>query len=213
LVAYRSLVGFIMQPNRKYLFLCAYSCINFTALIKVLLKQVPHLPHTSWWVSPPTKKHSPMGKRKDDEKTKAYELYCNTNLTQKEIAAVVGVSATQMSGWAKKGNWEMYRTANQVTVEQLIYETYQQLAAINKDVKDNFKGIPTSAHAQAKSTLTGDIEKLRKRHNLSAYHSVLRECLEWLTRVDGDKAKSFGPLMLEFLTEKAKALNNDKNIG
>ena len=154
-----------------------------------------------------------MGKKKDEEKTKAYELYCNTTLTQKEIASVVGVSQQQMSGWVKGGNWEIYRTANQVTVEQLIYETYQQLAAINKDVKDNFKGIPTSAHAQAKSTLTGDIEKLRKRHNLSAYHSVLRENLEWLTKVDAEKAKVFGPLMLEFLTEKAKVLSNDKNIG
>jgi uncharacterized protein YjcR len=154
-----------------------------------------------------------MGKRKDSEKTKAYELYCNTTLTQKEIAAVVSVSSTQMNKWVKEGNWDMYRTANQVTVEQLIYETYQQLAAINKDVKDNFKGIPTSAHAQAKSTLTGDIEKLRKRYNLSAYHSVMREYLEWLSKVDAEKAKTFGPLMLEFLTEKAKVLNNDKNIG
>lgn len=154
-----------------------------------------------------------MGKRKDEERTKAYELYCNTTLTQKEIAAVVGVSTTQMSNWAKAGNWDMYRTANQVTVEQLIYDTYLQLAAINKDIKENHNGIPTSALAQAKSTLTGDIEKLRKRHNLSAYHSVLRECLEWLTKVDAEKAKLFGPLMLEFLTEKAKLLNNDKNIG
>lgn len=154
-----------------------------------------------------------MGKKKDDEKQKAYDLFCNTQLTQKEIASVVHVTPQQLGKWVKDGNWDMYRTAQQTSTEGIIHGYFLQLAEINKDVKENHKGIPSTSHSDTISKITDAIQKLRKKYNLSAYHSVLREYLEWVMKVDSEAAKLFGPSMLEFLKEKAKSINNDQSIG
>jgi uncharacterized protein YjcR len=153
-----------------------------------------------------------MGKVKTDEKQKAYDLYCNTQLSQKDIAAVINVSAQQLGKWVADGNWDMYRSANQVTVEKLIHGYYLQLAAINSEI--NSQGnIPTPSQTDMLCKITGAIDTLRKKYNLSAYHQVLKEFVNWLIRVDAEQAKVFGQSMLEFLKEKAKQIQNDKNIG
>jgi predicted DNA-binding protein YlxM (UPF0122 family) len=154
-----------------------------------------------------------MGRKKTDEQEKAFDLYCNTSLTQKEIAGVIKVSAQQMNKWVKDGNWEMLRSANKVTLPAIVQNYYLQLAAINKEIKDQYKGVPTIEHSDTICKIANSIEKLNKKHNLSAYHAVLRETLEWMVKVDSEKAKSLGPLMLEFLREKAQKLNDDQTIG
>lgn len=153
-----------------------------------------------------------MGKQKTEEKQKAYDLFCNTNLTQKEIAGVINVSAQQLGKWISEGSWEMYRSAQQVTVEKLIHNYYLQLANINKEIAGN-GGVPNPKQSDTISKITDAIEKLRKKYNLSAYHQVLKEFVEWLVKVDMEQAKVFGLSMLEFLKEKARQLNNDKSLG
>jgi predicted DNA-binding protein YlxM (UPF0122 family) len=150
-----------------------------------------------------------MSKGKPDEKQKAYDLYCNTELSQKDIAAVVGVSVQHMNKWVKQGNWEIYRTAGKVTLEKIIHGYYVQLAAINEEIskQDN---IPTNAQNDSICKITSSINTLQKKYNLSAYHSVLRELIEWLMTTDINAAKVLGPLMLEFLKDKAKSLSDDK---
>lgn len=153
-----------------------------------------------------------MGKKKSDEQQKAYDLFCNTVLTQKEIATVVNVSAQQMSKWVKDGNWELYRSAHQTSLPAIIQGYYLQLAEINKEVKEKYNGVPTNEHTDSICKITNSIEKLNKKHNLSAYHQVLREFLEWSMKQNAEHAKLFGPDMLDFLREKAKSLNDDKSF-
>lgn len=153
-----------------------------------------------------------MGKMKMEEKQKAYDLFCNTNLTQKEIAAVLNVSAQQLCKWVSDGNWEMYRSAQQVTLEKLIHGYYLQLSAMNAEIS-NQKNIPTPGQTDMMCKIAVAIETLRKRYNLSAYHGVLKEFIAWLVQVDAEQAKVFGLSMLEFLKEKAKQLQNDKSLG
>lgn len=153
-----------------------------------------------------------MGKKKTEEYNEAYDLYCNTDLTQKEIAKVVGVSETQLSKWVAQNDWELDRSAKQVTIEKLVRDYYKQLAEINNKAKKEKRPLDTSETDRI-IKITNAIEKLRKKYNLSAYHSVFREFLEWFMKADNEKAKLFAPSMLEFLKEKAKQLNNDKSIG
>jgi DNA-binding transcriptional regulator YiaG len=153
-----------------------------------------------------------VGKKKTDEFNEAYDLYCNTELTQKQIAGITKVSEAQLSKWSKANDWELDRSARQVTAEKLIREYYQQLAAINKEATKDKRSLNSSETDQI-IKITNAIEKLRKKYNLSAYHSVMRECLEWMVKYDAEKAKDFAPMMLEFLKEKSQQLTNDKNIG
>ncbi len=147
-----------------------------------------------------------MANKKTEAQQQAYDLYVNTELTQKDICKIVSVSPTQMSKWATTGNWEMYKKASKVTTQQLILDHYSQIAAINKEIKDKQNGMPTPAQTDMMTKLSGHIERLQKKFNLSVYHSVLRECLEWIAGRKADDAKYFGPLMLEFFKEKANTL-------
>lgn len=147
-----------------------------------------------------------MGKKKTEEFDKAYDLFCNTELTQKEICKIVDVSPQQLSKWVKENNWDLDKTASQVTVNQLIREFYHNIALINKTAKDAKRPLDASETDQI-IKLTNSITALKRKFNLSNYHGVLREFLEWEMKVDHEKAKSFAPEMFEFLKQKADELN------
>lgn len=147
-----------------------------------------------------------MGKKKKDEYEQAYDLYCNSGLTQKQICEVVKVSPQQVSKWANTNNWELDKTAQQVTAPKLIREWYASIAMINKIANDEKRPLNIS-EINGISQITNNIEKIQKKSNLSVYHRVLREFLEWEMKTDHEKAKLFAPEMFEFLTLKSKELN------
>lgn len=149
-------------------------------------------------------------KGKPEEKQKAYDLFCNTNLSQKDIAAVVGVSVQHMNKWVKTGNWDIYRTAGKVTIEKIIYGYYQQLEQLNEEILTSPTKSPTKAQSSTIAEITNSIKKLSRQYDLSSYHGTLTEFTGWLMTVDLESAKTLGPLMLEFLKYKAQKLNDDK---
>jgi len=148
-----------------------------------------------------------MGKKKTKEYNDAYELYCNSNLTKGEICKIVDVSAAQLGKWAKENDWDLDKSANEVTVPKLIRGYYQNLSLINKVAKDEKRAL-TSAETDQVIKITNAINSLRKKYNLSNYHSILKEFLEWEMKEHMDNAKIFGPDMFEFLKEKANELRN-----
>lgn len=153
-----------------------------------------------------------MGKLKTEEYNKAYDLYCNTQLSQKDIAKVAGISAVQLNKWVKGNNWELDKTTQQVTAERVIRELYSNISDIHREAKEGKRKL-TPAETDSIVKITASIKSLRKRYDLSSYHSILRECLEYMNKADNETAKLFAPKMLEFLREKSKALANDKTIG
>ncbi|MDI3319136.1 hypothetical protein [Pinibacter soli] len=149
-----------------------------------------------------------MGRKKTDEYNEAYDLFCNTELTRKKIAGIVKVSEVQIGKWAKDNDWELDKTANQVTKEKLVRGFYQEMANIKKFANTEKRNL-TPAETDQIIKLTNSIDTLGKKYNLSNYHSVLKECLEWMNKNDNETAKRFGPVMLEFLKYKATSLKND----
>ncbi|MGN6604555.1 MAG: DUF1804 family protein [Ginsengibacter sp.] len=164
-----------------------------------------------------------MGKQKTQERNQARDLYVNSGLTLKEAAAIVKVAASHVGRWAKEDNWDVQRTAQQVTAEKIIAGWYSQLQKINEEVAKGetritedgktevvrVPGIPSNAQADQISKITDSIQKLSKKQNLSMYHAVLKEFLNELLTIDTDAAKSFGPYMLDFMKRKASQLAND----
>lgn len=153
-----------------------------------------------------------MGRKKTDEYNKAYDLYCNTDLDQKQIASIVKVSAAQLGKWVKENDWELDRTAKQVTVEKLIRSYYKEMAEMQAAAARDKRRL-TPAETDQIVKYTNSIEKLRKKNNLSAYHAILRECLEYMMNANPANAKLFAADILEFLKYKAQQLSNDKSIG
>ncbi len=149
-----------------------------------------------------------MGKQKTEERNQARDLFVNSGLTLKEAAAIVKVAPSHVGKWAKEDKWEVQRTARLVTAEKIISGWYAQLSKINEDIA-NGDGYPTNAQADQISKITDSIQKLSKKQNLSMYHTVLKEFLNELIKIDTDAAKAFGSLMLDFMKRKATQLSND----
>ncbi|MFR9578743.1 MAG: hypothetical protein SNG45_07845 [Rikenellaceae bacterium] len=63
----------------------------------------------------------------------------NKNITQKELAARVGVTAATLKGWAEYGEWEAKRTAQAVSSEATangILRRIDEMLAQNADIAD-----------------------------------------------------------------------------
>ena len=151
-----------------------------------------------------------MGVKKTEEYNKAYDLYCNSSLQQKDIAKVCGVSTVQLSKWATENNWKLQKTAQQTTAEQVIAGLYKNISDIQEQAYNEKRSLSV-AETDKIVKITASIRSLRKRYDLSAYHGVLKECLEYINKINNEQAKVFSTLMLDFLKEKAGALNNDKS--
>jgi hypothetical protein len=151
-----------------------------------------------------------MAKKKTQERVDAADLYINSSsLTLKQIALIVGISAKTIGDWAKEEDWDLQRTAQQVTVDKIIAGNYMQLAAIQKHIKTEQDGIPTPAQTDQQHKLADAIEKLKKKQNLSTYHLVLSEFAKELNSSNNAAAKILAPLMLEFMKQKAKTIRDD----
>lgn len=149
-----------------------------------------------------------MGKEKKAERNQARDLVVNSGLSLKDAAAIVKVSPSHVGKWAKEDDWELQRTAQQVTAEKIIAGWYAMISKINDEVS-KAGGIPTNAQADQISKITDSIQKLSKKQNLSMYHTVLKEFLNELMTIDTEAAKTFGPHMLDFIKRKANQLSND----
>lgn len=149
-----------------------------------------------------------MGKPKTQEREQARDLFVNSGLLLKDIASIVNVAASRLGKWSKEDNWELQKTAQQVTAGKIISGWYSSLQKINEEISKN-GGLPTSAQSDQISKITDSIQKLSKKQNLSMYHTVLKEFLSELLLSDTDAAKLFGPKMLDFMKQKATQLSND----
>ncbi len=149
-----------------------------------------------------------MGRKKEKEYNDAYELFTTTQLNKTEICKITDVSLTQLNKWIRDNDWELDKSANEVTVPKLIRNYYQNLNLINQQAAEEKRPLDTS-ECDRIIKITNAITTLRKRYNLSNYHAILKETLEWMNAEHNDKAKILAPVMFEFLQHKAKEIRND----
>jgi transcriptional regulator with XRE-family HTH domain len=72
------------------------------------------------------------------KKDMAYTYYTkDMGMTQKEIAARVGVSEVTMSGWVRDGDWENHRQSILVSKTKQLRAMYDELADLNTHIKYN----------------------------------------------------------------------------
>lgn len=143
---------------------------------------------------------------KTEEKKQAYTLFVHGGLTFKEISEIINTSRTTLSRWNTEENWEAQKASLKVTRENLIQQYYLMLSAINADIKENSKGIPTTGDADKIFKIQSTIAALDKNYDLAAYNTVLQEIITFINDMNAEHAKILGAYMLDFIKEKAKKL-------
>lgn len=152
-------------------------------------------------------------KSRKEKKEFAMQLFLSTDLTQKMIAQIVGVTEKTVGNWISKddGAWKKLKVARTVTKQNVIANAYRQLMELDKTIAErDERNYPTSAEADIQAKIATKIDKLERQYNLSTYYTVFEEFTKYLMSVDTEAAKSLIDFMLEFLKMKAGEIKSKK---
>lgn len=127
-------------------------------------------------------------------------MFIQGTYTQKHIAEMVGCAQNTLTSWIDKGNWKEEKEAKTITRPELLKTSYLQLAAINKEIEDEHKGIPNKDLSYAKSMIRQEIESLSDMP-LHQYTEVFGEYMQFLNDAHLDKIQEHTELMNEFIEE------------
>ncbi len=126
-------------------------------------------------------------------------LFVHENLTQKEIAARVGVSEVTLSKWAKLEKWDSLRVSITITKEEQLKSLYRQLSAMNNAIAERDQKYATASEADTISKLANAIDKMETDIGVSDIVSVGKKWLTWLREYDLKKAQEITPLFDAFI--------------
>ena len=127
-------------------------------------------------------------------------LFVKSDMSQKEIAVLLGVSEKSVSEWRKKYDWDTSKQIQSITRKSLLEEAYKQLDAINKKITDK-GGIPDKALSDAKAECLREIEKFSDTPT-HIYIDVFEDFCAWLSRYTPKQLREFSELSLRFIESK-----------
>ena len=118
-------------------------------------------------------------------------LYLKENLTQQEIAEKVGVSRITVNKWIKAEMWEQRKAGLTLTREEQISLLYQQVAEINRGIKDREEGkrYAPSKEADVLIKLSSAIKKMETESGIADIIGVGMRFIEFLRPVNLELAK------------------------
>lgn len=118
-------------------------------------------------------------------------LYLKENLTQQEIADKVGVSRVTVNKWIKAEMWEQRKAGLTLTREEQIGLLYQQVAEINRNIKNREEGkrFATSKEADVLIKLSSAIKKMETESGIADIIDVGMRFIEFLRPVNLELAK------------------------
>ncbi len=132
-------------------------------------------------------------------------LFIHETLTQKEIAARIGVSEVTASKWAKADNWDQLRVSITITKEEQLKNLYRQLSEINKAISErDDRKYATTAEADTISKLANAIDKMETDIGVSDIISVGKKFITWMRKFDLKKAQEFTPLFDAFIKDNLR---------
>jgi putative ATPase subunit of terminase (gpP-like) len=137
---------------------------------------------------------------REQKRETAKGLFVKSDMTQKEIAVLLGVSEKTVSEWRKKYDWDSARQIQSITRKSLLEDAYRQLDAINQKVTAN-GGIPDKALSDAKAECLREIEKFSDTPT-HIYIDVFEDFCAWLSKYSPKELRRFSELSLRFVENK-----------
>ncbi len=133
-------------------------------------------------------------------------LYTKERITQKEIAARVGVSEVTISKWARADNWEGLKINLSVTREERMMSTMIQLTELDSAIANQAAGFryPNSKEADIRRKLVADLAALEIDCGIKDIVDVSVKFLEWLRRTDLNKAQEMSDYFDAFIKEQLR---------
>lgn len=138
------------------------------------------------------------------KKDYAKNLFLRDNLTQKQIAAKVGISERTMSLWVNDEKWDAQKkTLLTINEEQLAY-LYECLDLVNREnlALLNDGDPETKPNIDAVSKLTKSIKTLQTDANISEMIQTGMAFIKFVQEVDHELSKSVSKLFDAFIKQR-----------
>lgn len=144
---------------------------------------------------------------RQQQKEFARILYMRENLTQAEIAERTGVSRQTIIRWIATEKWDELKAAVSMSTEDQIRSLYRQIVEINNAITDKEPGSRFASAKEADTILklTTAINKLQTEAGIHEIVNVGAEFIEYIRRLDLEKAQEFAQLFNSFIKSKLEA--------
>jgi transcriptional regulator with XRE-family HTH domain len=144
---------------------------------------------------------------KDDVKKIAFALFMETDLTQKEIAERVKVTEKTISQWKQTEEWEIQKSAMNITPKKMIAGYYIQLEKLRQDIAAREKNPwPDASEADRIHKVAKAMKLLQKDLTLSDYINAFEQLFKFINVSDPKLASAVLDFQNEFIQMKAKEL-------
>lgn len=128
----------------------------------------------------------------EKQKQSARELYVKSHKSQKEIAEILGIPTSTLTGWVKKGNWEQERASISLSVDTLVPKILQK---INEDIDNN------NLSADALAKYCKQLRELNKSQlTINDYYQVMTKFIDHL-RLQATTDSKITPQVLQIVVE------------
>jgi len=135
-----------------------------------------------------------------EAKQKAQDLFFNSELSQQQIADIVGINRKTLYDWKQQGNWLRAKCVTNQAPMVLVSHYYEQLAALSVDIADRDQAWPTKDEANIVGKLTNTIRTLRRDGKTKADAiEVLANFSELLREKDPELNDKIAEYIEEFL--------------
>lgn len=145
----------------------------------------------------------PMAGNKDKERSLFRELYLNTNLTQKDIAERLGISAQTANAWVAKDNLDQLRLAKNTTNTETIAKLRQMLKKVVDLNNEKLNaGILTPGDMDLQTKLVSQIENLQGAIGVQTIIAVLDDFISFIPLAEKELRKQLAEWQTKFLLSK-----------
>lgn len=128
----------------------------------------------------------------EKQRQSARELYVKSNKSQKEIAEMLSIPTSTLTGWVKKGEWERERASLSLSVDSLVPKILEK---INSDIDEG----KLSADALAK--YCKQLRELNKSQlTINDYFQVMTKFIDHL-RMQATTNPKITPQVLQIVVE------------
>lgn len=136
----------------------------------------------------------------------AKQLILRDNLTQKEAAEKVQVSAVTMNKWYKDGEWEKLKQSMLITREAQLSRLYMQLDELNAAIMARPEGerFANAKEIDAISKYTSSIRSLESEANIADVLEVSKRILNYVRIYHTDKAIELANIFDDFMKDLLK---------
>jgi uncharacterized protein YjcR len=133
--------------------------------------------------------------KRAEKKQVAFDLFMNTDKSQKEIADLVGCNEKTLSQWKSKENWEELKSAQTLTAVKIIRQIYKRLDDLTQE------GSQLDADKIIK--LANSIEKLSDRNaTISQTINVFKDFISWMMEKEPELAKKVNEFQKLYINSK-----------